>query len=183
MGFGTAVLDWMQSNLSSDIMDEIMIFVSYITQWNLLWIGIAAILLILPKTRDLGKLLILALILSEAVTYGLKYVLDTPRPFEGSDISLLIPEPSSPSFPSSHSASAFAASTVIWMKSKRWGTMMFLFAAIVALSRLYLYVHYPEDVVAGAFIGILCAYAVCIICARRRGGWPLSDADNSCSGT
>lgn len=61
------------------------------------------------------------------------------------------------SFPSGHTAIAFAASVPVFILSdKRLGTAMIIFSILMALSRIYVCVHYPTDVIGGAVVGILC---------------------------
>ncbi len=71
-------------------------------------------------------------------------------------MALLIPAPLDPSFPSGHSSASFAAATVLLLNrwEGRWAALVL--AALIAFSRLYLYVHYPTDVVGGILVGVLC---------------------------
>lgn len=87
------------------------------------------------------------------------------RPFEIADTmrQLLIDPPSDFSFPSGHTTSSFAAATALAAARARGGLAAMILAAVIAFSRLYLYVHYPTDVIAGALIGAfsgLAAYAL-----------------------
>ena len=92
----------------------------------------------------------------------LKNVVDRPRPFQTypGAVQLLIQEPASWSFPSGHSAASFAAATVIFAYFRRWGAAALGLAALIAFSRVFLFVHYPTDVLAGAALGALCALGV-----------------------
>jgi membrane-associated phospholipid phosphatase len=71
-----------------------------------------------------------------------------------------IPAESGRSFPSSHAGNCFALATVVWLFYRRWGWLAFVPASLVALSRMYVGVHWPTDVLAGSLIGVLCAFAV-----------------------
>ena len=75
-------------------------------------------------------------------------------------IQLLIASPTDFSFPSGHTMSSFAAASVIFHANTNMGIMAFVFASLIAFSRLYLYVHYPTDVLAGIVLGILASYVV-----------------------
>lgn len=75
-------------------------------------------------------------------------------------MQLLIREPASWSFPSGHSAASFAAATVVFAYFRRWGAAALGLAALIAFSRVFLFVHYPTDVLAGAALGALCALGV-----------------------
>jgi undecaprenyl-diphosphatase len=73
-------------------------------------------------------------------------------------ISLLISRPLDYSFPSGHTMSSFAAAMVLFLTNKKIGIPALILAAFISLSRLYLYVHFPTDVLAGAVLGILFAH-------------------------
>lgn len=80
-----------------------------------------------------------------------------PRPFLNHAAVLLLPASHDPSFPSDHAAFAFAAAMVLFLTSRRAGTATLAFAALAALSRVYVGEHYPLDVVAGAAVGSVVA--------------------------
>ncbi len=98
-----------------------------------------------------------------------------PRPFQliSRDIRLLIPPPSGWSFPSGHSCASFAAATAVFLRDRRFGAAALVLAALIAFSRVFLFVHYPTDVLAGAALGAVCAVGAAAVCSRvmkgRRG--------------
>jgi undecaprenyl-diphosphatase len=99
------------------------------------------------------------------VAHVLKEAFDRPRPpVAEPGLGSLTPLPDNPSFPSGHSATAFAAATAVAILSPRLRPAALAIAAAVGLSRIYLRVHFPLDVLAGALIGAgvgaLCALAV-----------------------
>ncbi len=72
-------------------------------------------------------------------------------------VNALIDQVRSNSFPSSHASNVFGAAALFWLvRGRRW-LWGFLVAALVGLSRIYVGVHYPSDVLAGALLGMLCA--------------------------
>ena len=75
------------------------------------------------------------------------------------DHTMLIAMPTDFSFPSGHTMVSFAAATVLWHWNRKVGIAAYLLAAVIAFSRLYLFVHFPSDVFAGAVIGILIGIA------------------------
>ena len=121
-----------------------------------LWVIAAAILLIFRKTRKAGAAVLLAYAaVFLAGQYGLKNMISRPRPCQiDLDFALLVDRPSSSSFPSTHSAWAFGAATAIFMQHKKSGIAAFIAAALIAFSRMYLFLHFPTDVLAGIALGI-----------------------------
>ena len=105
------------------------------------------------------------------VAHVLKEAFDRPRPpVADPGLGSLTPLPDNPSFPSGHSATAFAAATAVAILSPRSRPAALAIAAAVGLSRIYLRVHFPIDVLAGAIgagLGAICALAV-LRFARRR---------------
>lgn len=86
------------------------------------------------------------------------------RPYDVRGITdLLVPALSDFSFPSGHTLASFEASVVLLIRDKRMGIPAIIIAIIVALSRLYLFVHYPTDVLVGAVLGILFAVVAVFI--------------------
>ena len=82
-----------------------------------------------------------------------KLALDVVPP---EDIALLIKAPSGSGFPSTHSALAGAATTALLVKKRSLGFVALALTVCIAFSRLYLYVHYPTDVLCGLLLGVLC---------------------------
>ena len=102
----------------------------------------------------LGRLLVCVL----AGNLLLKNVVARPRPCDViPEMPLLIPQPQSFSFPSGHTMSSFAAATVLLFASWKWGIAAYAMAGVVGFSRVYLFVHYPTDVLAGVALGIAVA--------------------------
>jgi membrane-associated phospholipid phosphatase len=99
-------------------------------------------------------------IINEGVTYGLKYSINRKRPFEIYPDIVKKAKAGSPSFPSGHTSSAFATATSLSLAYPEWYVIIpsYAYAGTVAYSRMYLGVHYPSDVAAGALIGAGCAY-------------------------
>lgn len=121
-----------------------------------LWVIVAAVLLIFKSTRKAGVAVLLAYAMVFLMgQYGLKNLISRPRPCQiDLDFALLVDRPSSSSFPSTHSAWAFGAATAIFMRHKKAGVGAFVAAALIAFSRLYLFLHFPTDVLAGIALGV-----------------------------
>jgi undecaprenyl-diphosphatase len=111
---------------------------------------------------------LLALFLSSAAVLILKYIVAEPRPFLVLNHVHLLTTENDYSFPSGHAAASFAAAVAIGkkysfiIKGKSYKLIypLLAFATIVGFSRVYIGVHYPLDVIFGAFIGIIFALAV-----------------------
>ncbi|MBZ5856357.1 phosphatase PAP2 family protein [Flavihumibacter profundi] len=97
-----------------------------------------------------------SIVVSSVITWGLKYTINRPRPFNTYPGEITTAgNGGSPSFPSGHTSQAFATATSLYMAFPKWYVAVpaFGWAATVGYSRMYLGVHYPSDVVAGAIVG------------------------------
>lgn len=169
-----AILDAIQTHLQSPFMDTFMVFATHLGDLGLVWLIAAVVLIAQPKHRIYGVAVILALIL--AVIAGsliLKPLFGRLRPFDAiGGFPLLIPIPSGDSFPSNHSMASFAAATVLCClpRSMRGGLLIkigaVVIACLIAFSRLYLYVHYPSDILVGALLGIALGFAALALAKR-----------------
>lgn len=149
-------LDWLQT-LRTPWLDAIMVTATNLGNGGILWIIGAAALMAHPKTRKAGVAVAISLVL-ELVFCNLilKPLFARPRPFEiNTAVSLLISRPSDYSFPSGHTGAAFAAASALFFRKNHWWIPAGLLAAMIGFSRLYLYVHYPSDVLAGAMLGVM----------------------------
>lgn len=151
------LLDAIQT-LRTPVGDWLMPLVTALGNGGVLWIAIGVLLWLRGERRQ--ALLVLLALAIEAVCCNLvlKPLIDLPRPFEvRPDVALLIDPPSDASFPSGHTGAAFAAVTGLWLGGvRRWWVALIL-AIAIAFSRLYLYVHYPTDILGGAVLGFVSA--------------------------
>lgn len=154
-----SILQYINNNMHENLMDKAMVFITYLGNGGFIWILIAALLICNKKYRNIGIMTLGALILSTILGEGiLKHVFQRVRPSADIPaINLLISKPLSYSFPSGHAASSFAAAGVLAKYVKKYAIEFFVMAALIAFSRLYLYVHYPSDVLAGMILGIACS--------------------------
>ncbi len=153
--------------LHSDILDRLMIALTYLGSFGLPWLVAVIILVMRRETRRQGFVILfsmaIGLLLGSVV---LKHLVIRERPFNSPAAiftmrDLLITPPLDRySFPSSHSITSFAAATGIALRGGRWGVPALVLAALISFSRVYLYVHFPTDVIAGALIGVLCTLGV-----------------------
>lgn len=156
-----AILLWIKEYLRNDILTPILRFITTLGNAGIFWIVLTFILLLYKPTRKLGILCLVALIEEFLVCHVLiKNIVKRARPYariEG--LNPLVKKPTDYSFPSGHSSSSFAVGFTIFRKSdKRWGIPALILAILISLSRLYVAVHYPSDVIVGAAIGIVFSY-------------------------
>lgn len=164
------ILDFIQNNMTSPLMNSIMMFFTTLGNVGIIWIITGATLLCFKKYRYWGAMILVALIFTFVIDeVVLKNLIDRPRPFVvNTDITLLIPEPSGSSFPSGHAATSFACAYVIFKCNKKMGIIALSVAAVIAFSRIYLYVHYPSDILVGAILGLICGEIVYIAFTKIR---------------
>lgn len=151
---------WILSALKafhSSFLDCFMVFISSLGNYGLIWFITAVFLLFSPRYRRYGALIIAVLTVGYLVgDVFLKNLVARPRPFLlMPEIELLIKPPSSFSFPSGHTLSSFGAATALLLANRRLGIPALALAFLIAFSRLYLFVHYPSDVLAGIILGTI----------------------------
>ena len=152
-----AILDFIRKYFTCGFLDMIMPIITTLGNAGVLWIVVAVVCLLNKKTRKCGIMMVVALLFSLLIgNIILKPLVARTRPFDiNTDIILLIKKPLDFSFPSGHSMASFAAATIIYYNNKKYGIFSLILAGLIAFSRLYLYVHFPSDVIAGILIGSL----------------------------
>lgn len=162
MSLDQSILYWIHDNLSCGVLDMLMPKLTLLGSGGAIWLLAAAIMLCAKKYRRQGVILLAGL--AAGVLVGnvcLKNLIARPRPcwLDGS-VKLLIPIPTDYSFPSGHTLSSVIGATVLTKMNRRFGWAAIPLAAIIAFSRLYLFVHYPSDILAGAVLGVAIGLAV-----------------------
>ena len=157
----------------TQILNSIFLFITSIAgSYGQLWVIVGLALLIPKKTRICGIAVLISYV--GVFIFGqliLKNLFARPRPCHVDQaFKMLVDRPSSSSFPSTHSAWAFAASTAIFIKYKKAGVAAYAVASLIAFSRMYMFLHYPTDVLCGIVLGILLGIAADRICdmAKRK---------------
>lgn len=154
-----AIVDFIHYGLQCKALDFIMPKITLLGDAGLVWIVISVILISNKKYRKIGFSCILALIISALFTdVTIKQFIQRARPITQYPITNpLIKIPSTFSFPSGHTSSSFAAAWVLYRRMDKYKVLYLILAVAIAFSRMYLYVHYPSDVIGGILVGIISA--------------------------
>lgn len=157
-----AIFHFFENYLWNPVLDAIMTFITRLGDGGFVWIVFAVILLFTKKYRKCGVAMIVALLGSLLIVDNIiKPIVARPRPFDleawaGTFIfPELVTRPSSFSFPSGHTSSSFGAAVALLCGNKKLGVPAIVLAALIGVSRIYVHVHYPTDVLAGFVAGIL----------------------------
>ena len=160
--FDLPILDWIQAHLQCTFLDVTMPIVTLFGDGGVFWIAVAVVLLLFARCRKTGFSMGMALVLGRLVcNILLKPQVARIRPYNfqlqeyGREITLLVKGLNDYSFPSGHTIASFEACTVLMLHDKRLGIPATVLAILIAFSRLYLYVHYPTDVLVSLVLGIL----------------------------
>lgn len=163
--FDLPILDWIAANLWNPVLDTLIPLITLLGDAGIFWIAIAVALLFTKKYRKVGLGMAIALVIGLLVcNVTLKPLVMRPRPYDYQAdvfhkiIPLLVEKQHDFSFPSGHTIASFEAATVIAINHKKWGIGALVLAALIAFSRMYLYLHYPTDVLASVVLGIAFAY-------------------------
>lgn len=162
--FDLPILEWIAANLRCAFGDAVMPIITLFGDAGIFWIACAVVLLFIPKYRKTGLAMGAALLIGLIVcNITMKPLIARPRPYDYirdmaeygyKSIELLIERPGDFSFPSGHTLASFEAATVLLIHDKRLGIPAMILAVLIAFSRLYLYVHYPTDVLFSVFMSI-----------------------------
>lgn len=154
------ILDWIQTNLRCGALDVLMPALSWTCNHGEIWIVLAAVLLAVKRYRRqglaVGCALTADLVLCNLI---LKPLVGRARPFTVQTVDLLIAPPGDASFPSGHTAASFAAVFALKASGSPLWKPALAVAAAMAFSRLYLYVHWPSDVLGGVLVGAVAGFA------------------------
>lgn len=157
------ILNFIQNNICNPILDDIMTIITKLGNSGAIWIAIAVVLLFIKKYRKYGVIMLIALLINYIIgNLFMKNVFERTRPYDiNNSINILINKPTDYSFPSGHTSSAFVGAVVLLYMNKKIGIMATILAILIAFSRLYLYVHFPSDVLCGFILGTI--VAICTV--------------------
>lgn len=163
--FDFSILYFIQENWRTDWLDLICAFLSRAFELGVPWLVLGAVLFCFKKTRVAGAILVCAVVLTFFFNeLAIKNAINRERPCTiDPTIELIVKKPTSYSFPSGHTASCFAAAGTLLFTYKRLGIPLIIFSAFMGFSRMYLFVHFPTDVLAGAALGLLMAWVTVLV--------------------
>lgn len=168
--FDLPILDWIAENLYCPFLDFLMPIITLFGDAGIFWIAVAVVLLLIPKYRKIGLSMGAALLMGLLLcNVTLKPLVARIRPYDyqlqnfGVTIQLLVEAQSDFSFPSGHTIASFEAATALMIHNKKMGIPAMILAVLIAFSRLYLYVHYPTDVLVSVVLGIGIAFLACFL--------------------
>ncbi|MFR3309799.1 MAG: phosphatase PAP2 family protein [Christensenellales bacterium] len=152
-----SVITAIYENVHSAFLTMFFRIVTLLGEGGIFWIAVAVILLFFKKTRRSGICIGASLLIGVIVGNGIiKNVVARPRPYDAiAGIESVVSHLSDYSFPSGHSLCCFEAATALAMNRTKWAIPAYVGAVLVAVSRLFLFVHYPTDVICGALLGVL----------------------------
>jgi undecaprenyl-diphosphatase len=177
LNFDLSVFEWIQS-IQCGFLNAVMVFITTLGNAGAIFIVLALVLLCTKKYRKAGLAVAVALIVMLICNdLFLKEFFARPQPFNLFDVNPekyaewgseyifpgLVHKPSSFSFPSGHTSSAFAAAIALLWYDRRLGIPTTIFAALMGFSRIYVQVHYCTDVIAGVISGTICALIAVLI--------------------
>jgi undecaprenyl-diphosphatase len=136
---------------------------SWIGSLGVIWLVIAAVLAVVWRRPSIFLTVLAADVLADLAAELGKVIVQRHRPFE----TQIGPKSNAHSFPSGHTATAFACATVLAHFAPRWRVPFFVLATLIAVSRVYNGMHYPTDVLAGAVLGVLIALLLLAAIRRR----------------
>lgn len=156
-------------DIRTPALDTVMAFLSDLGNNGILWMAIALLLIILPKWRRGGLQMAASMLFCFIVgNLILKNAVGRLRPCQiDTTIDLIVKIPYDSSFPSGHTLHAMTASLSLYFINKKWGIPALVLAVLIAFSRMYNFMHFPTDVLAGAVLGIAGACLMQWIFARK----------------
>lgn len=165
------ILLWVQENLRSEKVTPLIQTLTHLGDYGLLWIVFSLLLMLSKKTRKTGAMSLISICLCFLINnLIIKNLVDRDRPYEVlNELKILIERQPDSSFPSGHAANSLASAIVFYkMFEKKFGKVSILLAGLImALSRVYVGVHYLSDVLVGIGVGIVSGLSVCKFAKKK----------------
>ena len=166
-----SILLWVQDNLRSDKITPYIKTLTRLGDYGLLWIGFSLLLMFNKDTRKAGRLSLISICVCFMLNnMVIKNIVDRDRPYEVlNELKILIERQPDSSFPSGHAANSLASAIVFFQmfKGKKSRFSILLAGLVMALSRVYVGVHYLSDVLVGISVGIISGLSVCKFAKKK----------------
>lgn len=148
--------------IHNPVLDKIMLFITSLGDDGWFWLAIGVVCLVFKKHRKMGLQLLLSMLCTFILgNLIIKNLVARPRPCDiDTAVTLLLSRPHGHSFPSGHSINSMVAAVALFLNNKKIGIPAVIIATLIGFTRLYLFVHFPTDVLAGFVIAILVAIGV-----------------------
>lgn len=161
------ILNGLQDIFKCGFLDFLMPKITFLGDGGAIWLICAAIMMFSKKYRKWAVVLLLGLVTGLLIgNLFLKNLIVRSRPCWLESVELLISNPTDYSFPSGHTLSSVIAATVLTAANKKFGYFAIPTAAIIAFSRLYLYVHFPSDILTSVILGLLIGFGWVFVCKK-----------------
>lgn len=153
---------YLLQGLHTPLVDRLMLMVTALGDHGLFWILLGLVFFAVPRTRLMGGCMLVSVIIGFLLgNVALKNLIARERPcWVDQTVQLLVQMPRDYSFPSGHALVSFEGAVTIFLFNRKWGIPALMLAVLIGFSRMYLFVHFPTDVLAGALLGIAVAWAV-----------------------
>ncbi len=166
------IINWIHSNLhGSDFINQLVKWITFLGDYGIVWITLAFILILFKKTRKAGIMVLISagatVVVNSAI---LKMIFNRPRPFVGNEElvsfinSIGMELPDGASFPSGHAFVSFCCAMVLTLQLRKKWPFIYILSSAIALSRVFLCVHYPTDILAGMVFGSAMGVAIYFSC-------------------
>jgi undecaprenyl-diphosphatase len=162
---------WLLAPAYPAAVDAVMLAFSAAGDAGRVWLVLGLIAVLLQRSRlpAVGLMLLALLVTHLLVEVVIKPTVARERPFAiALDVRVIGERPPSLSFPSGHAATGFAGAYTLAYAWPAGRVAFWALAALIALARVYVGVHYPLDVLAGALVGLLCALTIVSVATGRR---------------
>jgi undecaprenyl-diphosphatase len=159
------ILNLCSFKIENKCFDKIMPIITRSNDYGKVYISLAIFSIVIDYKRIEAINILIALVLGMLLGEGLlKHLIRRNRPKDRElNKDLLVKTPRTSSFPSGHTTSSFATIGVLWFMNSGFFYVFLIMAVLIAFSRIYLYLHYPSDVLAGIVLGLGCGKLVMLL--------------------
>jgi len=168
MNFDFGILYEIQENFQSEFLDTVMPVITRLGSGGIIWIVSAFVLICFKKYRKCGADMLIGMLIGLIIgNLIIKNLVARERPcWIDTAFNMLITVPKDYSFPSGHTLSSVISSAVIMRKSRILGIFSAVTALLIAFSRMYLFVHFPTDILGGIILGLIIGISTPVITSK-----------------